>query len=132
MTGMGMKMRHTHLRSFMIRSMSSPTRSTNNRSLLLSASTIDGSASTGPSALLSVSAGVGLGAGKGEGTCKSVSGRDDKTEGIVKGSAWGERVVVRRVASAERDEGGGDNLAVRMVTETVLVGVSEERKEEAK
>lgn len=68
MTGMGMKMSHTHLRSFMIRSMSSPTRSTNNRSLLLSASMIDGSASTGPSALLSVSAGVGLGAGKGEGT----------------------------------------------------------------
>jgi hypothetical protein len=35
-----------------------------------------------------VSAGVGLDAGKGEGTWTSVSGRDDdKTEGIVKGSA---------------------------------------------
>ena len=132
MTGMGMKMSHTHLRSFMIRSMSSPTRSTNNRSLLLSASKIDGSASTGPSVLLSVSAGVGLGAGKGEGTWTSASGRDDKTDGIVKGSAWGERVVVRRVASAERDEGGGDNLEERTVTETVRVDVSVEIKEEAK
>src|SRR5579863_5592999 len=107
-TGMGIKMSHTHLRSLMIRSMSSPTRSTNNRSLLLSASMTVGSTSTGPSALLSVSAGVELGTGKGEETWISVSGRDDKTDGIVKGSAWGERVVVRRVASAER-EGGGDN-----------------------
>lgn len=133
MTGMGMKMSHTYLHSFMIRSMSSPTRSTNNRSLLLSASMIDGSASTGPSTLLSVSAGVGLDAGKGEGTWTSVSGRDDdKTEGIVKGSAWGERVVVRRVASAARDEVGGDNLEERTVTERVRVDVSVGKKKEEK
>src|SRR5579863_7689069 len=108
-----MRMRHTYLRSFMIRSMSSPTRSTNNRSLLLSASMIDGSASIGPSSPLSVSAGVGLDAGKGEESWLSVSGRDDKTDGIVKGSAWGESVVAReetRVASAGRDGGDGDNL----------------------
>jgi len=35
------------------------------------------------------------------------------------------------VASAERDEGGGDNLE-RTVTETVRVDVSVERKEEGK
>jgi hypothetical protein len=122
-----------HLRSIMMRSMSSPTRSTNNRSLLLSASRIDGSASIGPSGLLSVSAGVGLDAGKGDDAWLSVSGRDDKTAGIVKGSAWGESVVVReetRVASAGRDEEDGDSLEARTVTETVRVDVSlEERKE---
>lgn len=58
---------YTHLDSFMIRSMSSPTRSTNSRSLLLSASMIVGSASIWSSILLSVS-GDGLDAKKGEGT----------------------------------------------------------------
>jgi hypothetical protein len=56
-------MNKTHLRSFTRRSISSPTRSTNIRSLLLSASMIDGSASIVESVLLSVSAGVGLDAG---------------------------------------------------------------------
>jgi len=76
---------------------------------------------------------VGLDAGKGEGVWLSASGRDDKNDGIVKGSAWGESVVVRgetRVASAGRDEGDGDSLEARTVTETVRVDVSlEERKE---
>lgn len=55
---------HTHLRSFISRSMSPPTRSTNSRSLLLRASTIiERSASVVES---DVSAGVGLEAGNGE------------------------------------------------------------------
>ena len=122
------------MRSFMIRSMSSPTRSTNNRSLLLSASTIDGSASIWSSILLSASAGVGLDARKGEETWPSI-GREDKTEGIVKGSAWGERVVVReegRVASAGSDEEGEDNLEERTVIATVRVDASAKEKEEEK
>jgi hypothetical protein len=51
----------------------------------------------------------------------SMAGGDDKTEGIVNGSAWGERVVVReewRVASTEGDEEGGDSLEERTVTWT--------------
>jgi hypothetical protein len=56
------EMSDTHLRSFTSRSMSSPTRSTNIRSLVLSASMIVGSTSI-ESVLLSVSAGVGLDAG---------------------------------------------------------------------
>jgi hypothetical protein len=71
----------------MIRSISSPTRSTNSRSFDLSASIIDGSASDWSSILLSDSAGVGLDARKGEGTWISAIGREDKTVGIVKGSA---------------------------------------------
>ena len=66
------EMTPTHLHSFIIRSMSSPTRSTNNRSLLLSASMIDGSASIWSSILLSASAGFGLDARKGEETWPSV------------------------------------------------------------
>ena len=123
---------HTHLRSFMIRSMSSPTRSTNNRSLLLSASTIDGSASIWSSILLSASVGFGLDARKGEGTWPSVIGREDKTDGIVKGSAWGERVVVKgagRVASLGRD-GEEDNFEERTVIETVRVDASTGEEEE--
>lgn len=119
------------MRSIMMRSKSSPTRSTNNRSLLLSASMIDGSASVGPSGLLSASAGVGLDAGNGEDAWLSGSGRDDKTDGIVKGSAWGERVVVReetRVASAGRDEEAGDSLGTRTVTEARVDVSLEERK----
>jgi hypothetical protein len=93
---------------------------------------IDGSASIEPSVLLSFSAGAGLDAGKGEETWLSGSERDDET-GMVKGSAWGESVVVReetRVASAGRDEEDGDSLEERTVTETVRVDVSAgERKE---
>jgi hypothetical protein len=88
---------------------------------------IDGSASIWSSILLSVSAGVGLDARKGEGTCISVIGKEDKTVGIVKGSAWGERVVVReeeRVASAGSDEEDEDNLEERTVIETVRVDAS--------
>ena len=128
-----LKMIHAHLRSFIIRSMSSPTRSTNNRSLLLSASIIDASASIWSSILLSASAGFGEDANKGEETWSSVIGREDKTDGIVKGSAWGERVVVRgggRVASAGREE--EDNLEERTVIETVRVDVSREEDEEEK
>ena len=62
-TEVRIEMSITHLRSFTSRSISSPTRSTNIRSLLLSASMIDGSASIVESVLLSVSAGVGLDAG---------------------------------------------------------------------
>lgn len=115
--------------------MSSPTRSTNNRSLLLSASIIDGSASDWSSILLSTSAEFGQDARKGEGTWPSVIGREDKTDGIVKGSALGERVVVRgggRVASAGREEEEEDNLEERTVIETVRVDVSAEQKEEEK
>lgn len=115
--------------------MSSPTRSTNNRSLLLSASTIDGSASIWSSILLSTSAGFGLDARKGEGTRPSVIGREDKTEGIVKGSAWGERVVVKgggRVASVGRDGEEEDNLEERTVIETVRVDASTKEEEEEK
>ena len=86
-TRLHIEMSHTHLRSLIIRSMSSPTRSTNNRSLLLSASMIDGSASIWSSILLSASAGLGLDARKGEETWPSAIGREDKTDGIVKGSA---------------------------------------------
>ena len=130
--GRDLKAGYAYLRSFMIRSMSSPTRSTNNRSLLLSASMIVESASIGSSVLLSISARAGLGAGKGEGAWPSVSGRDDKTDGIVKGSAWGDREVVmeeRLVASGARDVDGG-NLEERTVTETVRVDVSVEEREE--
>jgi hypothetical protein len=67
-TRLHIEMSYTHLRSFIIRSMSSPTRSTNNRSLLFSASMIDGSASIWSSVLLSASAGFGLDARKGEET----------------------------------------------------------------
>jgi hypothetical protein len=48
-----------------------------------------------------------------------MAGGEDKADGIVNGSAWGERVVVReewRVASVEGDEEGGDNLEERAVT----------------
>jgi hypothetical protein len=137
MTGGRDGMGHTHLRSFMIRSMSSPTRSTNNRSLLLSASMMVGSASIGPSGLFSSSAGEGLDAGNGEETALSVGGRDDggtdDIAGIVNGSAWGERVVVweeTRVASGGRGEGDGDSLEERTVTETVRVDVSVEERNE--
>lgn len=131
------EMNYAYLRSFIIRSMSSPTRSTNNRSLLLSASMIDGSASDWSSILLSTSAEFGQDARKGEGeeTWPSVIGREDKTDGIVKGSAWGERVVVRvegRVASAGREEEEEDSLEERTVIETVRVDVSAEEKEEEK
>lgn len=113
--------------------MSSPTRSTNKRSLLLSASTIVGSASIWSSILLSASAGFGLDARKGEGTWPSVIGREDKTDGIVKGSAWGERVVVKgggRVASVGRDGEEEDNFEERTVIETVRVDASTEEEEE--
>lgn len=128
------EMSHTHLHSFMIRSMSSPTRSTNSRSLLLSASMIVGSASSW-SSILSASAGVGLDDRKGEGAWLSAIGKEDKTVGIVKGSALGERVVVReegRVASARGDEEDDDNLEGRMVIETARVDVSKEKREEGK
>ena len=114
--------------------MSSPTRSTNNRSLLLSASMIDGSASIWSSILLSASAEFGLDARNGEETWPSVIGREDKTDGIVKGSAWGERVVVKGggcVASGERDGEEEDNFDERTVIETVRVDVSR-RKERIK
>ena len=116
----------------MIRSMSSPTRSTNSLSLLLSASMIDGSASIWSSILLSFSAGAGLDVRKGEGTWPSVIGNEDKTVGIVKGSAWGERVVVseeERVASAGSDEEDEGNLEERTVIETVRVDASIEESE---
>jgi hypothetical protein len=74
---------------------------------------------------------VGLDAGNGEDAWLSGSGRDDKTDGIVKGSAWGERVVVReetRVASAGRDEEAGDSLGTRTVTEARVDVSLEERK----
>ena len=125
-------MSHTHLRSFMIRSMSSPTRSTNSRSLLLSASMIDGSISIWSSILLSPSAGVGLGARKGEGAWLSAIGSEDKTVGIVKGSAWGERVVVReegRVASTGSDKEDEAILEERTTIATVRVDVSIEERE---
>ena len=134
-TRLHIKISHTHLRSFIIRSMSSPTRSTNNRSLLLSASTIDGSASIWSSILLSASAGFGLDDRKGEETWPSVIGREDKTDGIVKGSAWGERVVVKgggRVASVGRDGEEEDNFEERTVIETVRVDASTEEEEEEK
>ena len=58
---------YTHLRSFISRSMSPPTRSTNSRSLLLRASMIiERSASVVESVLLSISTGAGLEAGNGE------------------------------------------------------------------
>jgi hypothetical protein len=92
---------------------------------------IVGSASIWSSILLSVS-GDGLDAKKGEGTWPSVIGKEDKTVGIVKGSAWGERAVVRgegRVALGGGDEDDEDNLEERTVIETVRVDVSiEERK----
>ena len=94
---------------------------------------IDASASIWSSILLSASAGFGEDANKGEGTWSSVIGREDKTDGIVNGSAWGERVVVRgggRVASAGREE--EDNLEERTVIETVRVDVSREEEEEEK
>jgi hypothetical protein len=78
--------------------------------------------------------GFGLDARKGEETWPSVIGREDKTDGIVKGSAWGERVVVKggdRVASGGRDGEEEDNLE-RTVIETVRVDVSAEEKEEEK
>jgi hypothetical protein len=103
--------------------------------LLLSASIIDGSTSFWSSILLSASAGLGLDARKGEGTWLSGIGREDKTVGIVKGSAWGERVVVReggRVASAGSDEEDEDNFEERTVIETVRTGVSIEGREEEK
>jgi hypothetical protein len=134
-TRLHIEMSYTHLPSFIIRSMSSPTRSTNNRSLLLSASMIDGSASSWSSILLSASVGFGLDARKGEETWPSVTGREDKTDGIVKGSALGERVVVKgggRVASGGRDGEEEDNLEERTVIETVRVDVSTEEKEEEK
>ena len=134
-TKLHIKMSHTHLRSFIIRSMSSPTRSTNNRSLLLSASLIDASASIWSSILPSTSAGFGLDDRKGEGTWPSVIGREDKTDGIVNGSALGERVVVKgggRVASGGRDGEEEGNLEERTVIETVRVDVSAEEKEEEK
>lgn len=62
-------------------------------------------------------------------------GREDKTDGIVKGSAWGERVVVKgggRVASSGRDGEEEGNLEERTVIETVRVDVSAEKKEEEK
>ena len=96
---------------------------------------IDGSASISSSILLSVSAGVGLDVRNGEGTWPSVIGKEDKTVGIVKGSAWGERVVVReeaRVASAGSDEEDEDNLEERTVIETVRVDASIEESEEEK
>jgi hypothetical protein len=95
---------------------------------------IDGSASIWSSILLSASAGFGLDARKGEETWPSVTGREDKTDGIVKGSALGERVVVKgggRVASGGRDGEEEDNLE-RTVIETVRVEVSTEKKEEEK
>jgi hypothetical protein len=64
-----------------------------------------------------------------------VAGREDKTDGIVKGSALGERVVVKgggRVASGGRDGEEEDNLEERTVIETVRVDVSTEEKEEEK
>ena len=94
---------------------------------------IDGSASIWSSILLSASAGFGLGARKGGETWPSVIGREDKTDGIVKGSAWGERVVVKggdRVASGGRDEEEEDNLEERTVIETVRVDVSAGEEEE--
>jgi hypothetical protein len=53
----------------------------------------------------------------------------------VKGSAWGERVVVKgggRVASGGRDGVEEDNLEERTVIATVRVDVSAEEKEEEK
>jgi len=96
---------------------------------------IDGSASIWSSILLSTSAGSGLDARKGGETWPSVIGREDKTDGIVKGSACGERVVVReagRVASAGSDGEEEDNFEERTVIETVRVDVSVEEKEEEK
>lgn len=85
---------------------------------------------------MSVSAGARLDARKGEGAWLSVIGREDKAVGIVKGTAWGERVVVRegrRVGSAESDEEDGDELVERTVTGSVRVEVSVEgRAEEEK
>jgi hypothetical protein len=92
------------------------------------------SASIWSSILLSASAGVGLDDRKGEGTWLSAIGKEDKTVGIVNGSAWGERVVVReeeRVASARGNEEDDDNLG-RMVIETARVDVSKEKREEEK
>ena len=63
----GVAVVYTHLRSFISRSMSPPTRSTNSRSLLLRASMIiERSASVVESVLLSISTGAGLEAGNGE------------------------------------------------------------------
>jgi hypothetical protein len=62
-----------------------------------------------------------------------VIGREDKTDGIVKGSAWGERVVVKgggRVASVGRDGEEGDNFEERTVIERVRVEASTEEEEE--
>ena len=78
---------YTHLRSFTSRSMSPPTRSTNSRSLLLSASMIEGSASVVESVLFSISTGIGLEVGNGESIWLSERGRDDKTDVMVNGSA---------------------------------------------
>ena len=93
------------------------------------------SASIWSSILLSASARVGLDDRKGEGAWLSTIGKEDKTVGIVKGSAWGERVVVReeeRVASARGNEEDDDNLDGRMVIETARDDVSEEKREEEK
>lgn len=83
----GVEIVYTHLRSFISRSMSPPTRSTNSLSLLLSASMIEGSASVEESVLFSVSAGVGLDAGNGEKVGLSTTGVEDKTDVMVNGSA---------------------------------------------
>jgi hypothetical protein len=94
-----------------------------------------GSGSIWSSILLSASVGLGLDTRKGEETWPSVIGREDKTDGIVKGSAWGERVVVKgggRVASGGRDGEEGDTLEERTVIETVRVDVSTGEKEEEK
>lgn len=96
---------------------------------------IDASASIWSSILPSTSAGFGLDDRKGEGTWPSVIGREDKTDGIVNGSALGERVVVKgggRVASGGRDGEEEGNLEERTVIETVRVDVSAEEKEEEK
>ena len=76
-----------HLRSFTSRSISPPTRSTNSRSLLLSASMIEGSASVVESVLFSVSTGIGLEVGNGECIWLSERGGEDKTDVMVNGSA---------------------------------------------
>jgi len=125
------------LRSLMVRSISSPTRRTKSRSLPLSASTIKGSASIWPSVLLSGSAGdrLGAGAGKREGSWPSETGREDKTVGIVNGSAWGERVVVReerREVSSESEDEEEEGFEERTIAGTVRVDVSVGEREREK
>jgi hypothetical protein len=96
---------------------------------------IDASASIWSSILLSASGGFGLDARKGEEAWPSVIGREDKTDGIVKGSALGERVVVKgggRVASDGTDGEEEDSLEERTVIETVRVEVSKKEEEEEK